>query len=189
MAAPWTTEEQTSLDGALESTRGVLDQKTKWKMISELVGRPGRECVERFKAIRDALQAGVGAPAVAPPRAEAPPLPKAAVDSAALRVPRREKAPPQRPPPQRAPTPGSYAASCAVPDDDAAFWDEAPPPAAVSVGRAFATPIPVKAPLQAWGKPPVVPPAKSAPKTNGGGGGGGRKKKPNSLKGLGMTFK
>ena len=56
---PWTEEQDTLLQEMLRKYPADMDKNERWKMIAKGVpGKSKKECVERFKAIREAVRQG-----------------------------------------------------------------------------------------------------------------------------------
>jgi hypothetical protein len=64
-AAPWGAQEQAALQSALRLFPASIPKDERWQRIAQHVGRPKRDCVQRYKAIAAEIQARSGATAAA----------------------------------------------------------------------------------------------------------------------------
>jgi DnaJ family protein C protein 2 len=57
----WTQEQQRQLEEGLKKYPATLDKNERWKLIAEgVMGKTRKECIERYKALRAAIQAKKG---------------------------------------------------------------------------------------------------------------------------------
>lgn len=57
----WTQEQQQALEKALKDVPATLDPKERWNQIAERVpGKTKKQCVDRYKELRDAVKAKAG---------------------------------------------------------------------------------------------------------------------------------